>query len=223
MSYCSNTAAAELHDVIHCSPVTAEVQVFGKSIDISVLISCCCMREVQAWHWGPPDTLLYFGLDAKSNLLACCYILLPAFAVKRCPGLPSTPLFVSGDWPAASANATVGAVMALNCSTNNTEGGGFTATCQNTAGLIGSWNVTGDGCRRKLTVAMLVSGFTSCSVSSSVPCRGGTASALSLSSQLKHVKHTPQKPGMQPCICRYCRCRRCCCCCSEEVSGLSNH
>uniref|UniRef100_A0A383VYJ3 Sushi domain-containing protein n=1 Tax=Tetradesmus obliquus TaxID=3088 RepID=A0A383VYJ3_TETOB len=72
--------------------------------------------------------------------------------IKRCPSLPSLPAareLLNGEWPPAGANATVGYVMTLNCSSNNTEGGGYTATCGNTAALTGIWTVTGDGCRRK--------------------------------------------------------------------------
>jgi hypothetical protein len=48
--------------------------------------------------------------------------------------------------------------MSLNCSSNNTEGGGFSAVCQNTAALVGNWSVTGDGCRRECFVMMLIMG-----------------------------------------------------------------
>lgn len=79
-------------------------------------------------------------------------VLAPASAVKRCPGLPDLPAaahLLSGGWLAAGANETLGFSIMLNCSTNNTEGGGYTATCQNTVNQTGSWVVTGDGCRRK--------------------------------------------------------------------------
>ncbi|WIA12256.1 hypothetical protein OEZ85_012321 [Tetradesmus obliquus] len=75
-----------------------------------------------------------------------------ACQIKRCPGLPDLPAaahLLSGGWLAAGANETLGFSMMLNCSTNNTEGGGYTATCQNTVNQTGSWVVTGDGCRQR--------------------------------------------------------------------------